>query len=165
MLIGTKKGEEGIGGKKACFAFFALFAFLGSSTPLTREPDFYNGPLYVRQSGKAKVIRVGQQFELKIDQEAKVEGEDLIVKFDSLLEDSRCPEGVNCIRAGNARIRIKSWKGNQTPSTFEINTDEGAKSSSYLSYEIALVALKPQPKPDAKVQPNEYNAMLVVTKK
>ncbi|MCI0389061.1 MAG: hypothetical protein MOB07_09910 [Acidobacteria bacterium] len=111
------------------------------------------------------MIRLGQEFELKIDQEALLEGEGLTVRFDSVLEDSRCPEGVDCIWSGNAKIRLKSGKQKQTPATVELNTDAGAKSSSYLNYEISLVVLKPRPKADAKVHPNEYKATLVVTKK
>lgn len=111
------------------------------------------------------MIRLGQEFELKIDQEALLEGEGLTVRFDSVLEDSRCPEGVDCIWSGNAKIRLKSGKQKQTPATVELNTDAGAKSSSYLNYEIKLVALKPRPKADKPVQPDEYRAVLIVTKK
>ncbi|MGH9769208.1 MAG: hypothetical protein ACREAB_17410 [Blastocatellia bacterium] len=111
------------------------------------------------------MIRLGQEFELKINQEAMIEGEGLAVVFDSVLEDSRCPEGVDCIWSGNAKIRLRSSKQKQTPATIELNTDVGAKNSSYLNYEISLVALKPRPKADAKVQPGEYKATLVVRKK
>jgi hypothetical protein len=165
MRIGSKKGKEGKKGKKEFFAFFALFAFFASSPPFGTETDLNNPLRFARQSRKAEVIRLGREFELKIDQEALVEGEGLTLKFESVLEDSRCPEGVDCIWSGNAKIKLKSGKQKQTPATVELNTDAGDKSSSYLNYEIKLVALKPRPKADAKVQPNEYKATLVVAKK
>jgi hypothetical protein len=133
------------------FAFFALVAF------------FF--PLFAQQSRKAEVIRLGQEFELKINQEAMIEGEALAVEFESVLEDSRCPEGVDCIWSGNAKIRLRSGKQKQTPAAVELNTHIGSKSSSYLNYEIRLVALKPRPKADKPIQPNEYRATLIVTKK
>jgi hypothetical protein len=132
----------------ALFAFFTLFS-----------------PLFAQQSRKAEVIRLGQEFELKINQEAMIEGEALAVEFESVLEDSRCPEGVDCIWSGNAKIRLKSGKQKQTPAAVELNTHVGSKSSSYLNYEISLVALKPRPKADKPIQPNEYRATLIVTKK
>ena len=130
------------------FAFFALYS-----------------PLFAQQSRKAEVIRLGQEFDLKINQEAMIEGEALAVVFESVLEDSRCPEGVDCIWSGNAKIRLRSGKQKQTPAAVELNTNVGSKSSSYLNYEISLVALKPRPKADKPVQPNEYRATLIVTKK
>jgi hypothetical protein len=135
----------------AAIALFAFFAFLS--------------PLFAQQSRKAEVIRLGQEFELNINQEAVVEGEGLAVAFESALEDSRCPEGVDCIWSGNAKIRLRLGKQKQTPAPVEINTNVEPKSSSYLNYEVKLIALKPRPKADKPVQPNEYKATLIVTKK
>jgi len=136
------------------FASFALFAFCA-----------FFSPLFAQQSRKAEVIQLGQEFDLKINQEAAIEGEGLAVVFESVLEDSRCPEGVDCIWSGNAKIRIRSSKQKHAPAPIELNTNVGAKSSSYLDYEIKLVALKPRPKADKPVQSNEYKATLIITKK
>jgi hypothetical protein len=135
----------------AALGLFAFFAFFS--------------PLLAQQPRKAEVIRLGQEFDLKIDQEAAIEGEGLAVVFESVLEDSRCPEGVDCIWSGNAKIRIRSSKQKHAPAHIEINTHVEPKSSSYLDYEIKLVALKPRPKADKPVQPNEYKAALIITKK
>ena len=122
-------------------------------------------PLFAQQPRKADVIRLGQEFDLKINQEAAIEGEGLAVVFESVLEDSRCPEGVDCVWSGNAKIRIRSSKQKHAPARVELNTNVGPKSSSYLDYEINLVVLKPRPKADKPVQPNEYKAALIITKK
>jgi hypothetical protein len=155
MQIRSKKGKERKIGKKEIFVFFALFAFFASSS----------SSLFARQSRKATVVRLGQEFELKINQDAAIEGEGLSVVFESVVEDSRCPEGVDCVWSGNAKVRIRSSKQKLTPATIELNTDVESKSSSYLNYEIRLIALKPRPKADKPVQPNEYKATLVVAKK
>jgi len=136
------------------FASFALFAFFA-----------FFSPLFAQQSRKAEVIRLGQEFDLRINQESAIEGEGLAVVFESVLEDGRCPEGVDCIWSGNAKIRIRSSKQKHASAPIELNTDVGPKSSSYLDYEIKLVALKPRPKADRPVQPNEYKAALIITKK
>jgi len=134
----------------ASFALFAFFAFFST--------------MFAQQSRRAEVIRLGQEFELEINQEAMIEGEGLAVAFESVLEDSRCPEGVDCIWSGNAKIRIRSSKQKHAPATIELNANVGLKSSSYLDYEIKLVELKPRPKADKPVQPNEYKAALIITK-
>jgi len=138
---------------RSLFASFALFAFFAFS------------PLFAQQPRKAEVIRLDQEFELKINQEAAIEGEGLAVVFESVLEDSRCPEGVDCIWSGNAKIRIRSSKQKHATASIELNTNVGPKSSSYLGYEIKLVELKPRPKADKPVQSNEYKATLIITKR
>jgi hypothetical protein len=133
------------------FAFFAFIAFFS--------------PLFAQQSRKAEVIRLGQEFDLKINQEAVIEGEGLAVVFESVIEDGRCPEDVTCVWSGNAKIKVRLSKQKRTPGVINLNTDVKPKSSSYLDYEIRLVALKPLPKKDKPVQRNEYKATLIITKK
>jgi hypothetical protein len=122
-------------------------------------------PLFAQQPRKAEVVRLGQEFELKINQEAAIEGEGLAVAFESVLQDGRCPEGVDCVWAGNAKVKVKLSKQKQTPGAIELNTGVSPKSSSYLDYEIKLVALNPRPKADKVVDPKEYKATLIVAKK
>jgi hypothetical protein len=122
-------------------------------------------PLFAKQSRQAEMIRLGQEFELKINQDATIEGEGLTVAFESVLEEGRCPEGLTCVWAGNAKIKIKLSKKAQKPGAVELNTGVKPKSSSFLNYEIKLVALNPRPKGDKPVEKNEYKATLVVVKK
>jgi len=136
------------------FASFALFAFCA-----------FFSPLFAQQSRKAEVIRLGQEFDLKINQEAMIEGEGLAVVFESVLEDGRCPEDVTCVWSGNAKIKVRLSKQKQKPGAINLNTDVKPMSSSYLGYEIRLVALKPLPKKDKPVQSNEYKATLIITNK
>jgi hypothetical protein len=154
MQRGSEASQESKRGKRFFFASFALITFFISSAILCAQ-----------QSRDAEEIRLGAEFELKIDQRAVIKGEGLAVVFESVLEDSRCPEGVDCIWSGNARIRIRSSKQGQTPATIELNTDAGPKSSSYLNYEVRLVELKPRPKANEAVRPHEYKAALMIKKK
>src|SRR5262249_18319974 len=165
MRTGSEKGKEIKKGKKRFWAFFILFVIFASPSPFAMESGFKNALLLTRLLRKTEVIRLGQQFDLKINQEALVEGEGLTVGFESVLEDSRCPEGAVCVWSGNAKIRLKLSKQKQAPASVELNTHAGSKSSSYLNYEIRLVELKPRPKADKPVQSDEYNATLIVTKK
>ncbi|MCI0665143.1 MAG: hypothetical protein L0220_29105 [Acidobacteria bacterium] len=150
----SKTVQESGRGKRFILASFALISFFISSAFL-----------FAQQPKKAEEIRLGQEFELKINQQAMIEDEGLAVVFESVLNDSRCPEGVVCVWSGNAKIRIKLCKQKQTPATSELNTDAGPKSSSYMNYEVRLVTLKPRPKSNEAVRPSEYKATLVIKKK
>ena len=49
---------------------------------------------------------MNREFDLRVGQEITVAGTDMKVRFDSVKEDSRCPEGVDCIWEGNAKIAL-----------------------------------------------------------
>ena len=51
-------------------------------------------------SNHAKEVPLDREFGLKVGQEGIIKGEQFKAKFISVLEDSRCPEGVTCIQAG-----------------------------------------------------------------
>jgi hypothetical protein len=154
MQKGSEASQESGRGKKFLWVSFALISFFVCSAFL-----------FAQQPRKAEVIQLDKEFELKINQQAMLEDEGLAVEFESVLEDSRCPEGVDCIWSGNAKIKIKLDKKMQTPATSELNTDAGPKSSSYLNYEVKLVALKPRTKANEAIKPSEYIAALIIKKK
>src|SRR6185369_440519 len=66
---------------------------------------------------------LGQEFNLKIGQKARIKGEGLAISFGSVAEDSRCPEGVDCIWAGNGKIIVKLSKPNGDSTSIELNTN------------------------------------------
>jgi hypothetical protein len=121
-------------------------------------------PLFAQQPRRAEVVRLDQEFELKINQEATIEGEGLTITFESVLEDGRCPEGVDCVWAGNAKIKIRMNKQNHKPGAAMLNTGVSPKGVLYYNYEIKLAKLNPPRKADKAVDPNEYKASLIVTK-
>src|SRR5699024_5712059 len=43
----------------------------------------------------------------KWEQGKKLQYEDYQLKFEKVIEDSRCPVDVNCIRAGEAKVKIQ----------------------------------------------------------
>ena len=101
-------------------------------------------------------VRVGKQ--------KKFSRSKISVKFVSLIEDSRCPEGVNCVWAGNARIKVQISEGRDAGETFEMNTNLGAKGASFRGYAINLVSLAPTPKADVKVNSDSYAAVFSISR-
>ena len=63
---------------------------------------------------------LGAEFELKVNQEAVINSENIRIKFLEILEDSRCPRDVQCIWAGQIKILINIMKNNQDMGNFEL---------------------------------------------
>lgn len=100
---------------------------------------------------------------VQINKQKKFSRSNLTIKFVSLIEDSRCPEGTNCVWAGNAKIKIEVSKG-RAKETFEINTNLGPKGATYNGYAIELISLTPVPKENIRINRNGYVATFVVSR-
>lgn len=100
---------------------------------------------------------------IQVNKQKKFTKSKLTVKFVSLLEDSRCPEGTNCVWAGNARIKIEVWNG-RAKNTFELNTNLGAKGASFEGYAIELINLTPVPQENIHIARNGYVAEFAVSR-
>ncbi len=90
--------------------------------------------------------------------------DNLTFRFVSVIEDSRCPVGVNCIWAGNAKIQIKISSKKGISKTFELNTDLQPQTVIFEGFEIKLQTLTPHPKADTKTNPNSYTAVFSIRK-
>ena len=93
-------------------------------------------------------------------QKTIVRGE-LTVKFVSVTEDSRCPAGVQCVWAGNARINLKVSDANGRSKVLEINTTMGAQGDQFGGYAINLISLS-QPGGKSKGGASRYIATLSI---
>lgn len=54
----------------------------------------------------ANGVAPGEPFELAVGESAGVAGHDLTVRFVAVHDDSRCPEGVQCIWQGDAGVEL-----------------------------------------------------------
>jgi hypothetical protein len=52
-------------------------------------------------------VSPGQEFKLPIGKTASLRGENLTLKFTAVTADSRCPNGAQCIRAGEALCSVE----------------------------------------------------------
>ena len=85
----------------------------------------------------------------------------LTVKFVSVVEDSRCPVGVDCIWAGNAKITVKvtDERGSKL---MTMNTTAGPQGDQYGGWAIRLVSLTPQPPQHGKITAARYTAVFSI---
>ncbi len=115
-------------------------------------------------------------FQLKAGQTALIEAQGPIVEFVEVVEDSRCPTGVECVWAGRARILIRvSSSGDALEFGIqELTLEAGLAGPAntgvqgvFDSYLFELVALDPYPGEskgaDAQEEQPGYTATLVVS--
>ncbi|MGB7210886.1 MAG: hypothetical protein WBD27_19685 [Pyrinomonadaceae bacterium] len=104
------------------------------------------------------------EVKLRVAQEKTAPGTAIKIKFMKVVEDSRCPEGVNCIWAGVARVKIQLRKTGKTAKEFELNTNQTDKSITFEGHTIKLAALTPYPKANMSYRADSYSATLTITK-
>jgi hypothetical protein len=90
---------------------------------------------------------------------------DLTISFESVVEDSRCPTGVTCIREGDAAVLLRLEKPGSPPSAPTLHTSgPSAGEIVYDGVTIKLVDVKPYPAADRKPRPDEYRVTLLIRK-
>lgn len=102
--------------------------------------------------------------QVRVGKQKKFSRSKVSVKFVSLVEDSRCPEGVNCVWAGNARITVQITEPGGAGETFDMNTNLGAKGATFAGYAVNLTSLTPTPKENVRINKNGYTATFSIVR-
>ena len=104
-----------------------------------------------------------QQISVRLNKQAKASRSNLTIKFISV-EDSRCPQDVQCVWAGNAKVTIKVTSRRGGAQNFDLNTGAGEKSIKFNGYEIKLDTVTPYPRSNIRINPNGYTATFTITR-
>ena len=108
-----------------------------------------------------------RELTLRIKQETQIDSPDteFNLKFLSVVEDSRCPKGVDCIWEGNARLQLQMslTKTDNNFETFELNTDLEPQSYLIEGYEIKILDLVPKPIVNLIIKQEDYVATFTRT--
>lgn len=89
---------------------------------------------------------------------------DLKIKFISVVEDSRCPVGANCVWAGNAQIQVKITDRQGRSKISVINSTTGPLGDQFGGYAINLTSLTPVPTVDGKPTLSRYTATFSIAR-
>ena len=112
-----------------------------------------------------KAFQLNTPFTLQPGQTVACDCGGLSLTFREVVEDSRCPKGVNCIQAGQAvaRLSILHNDQNQTISlTVPGLSEEAGTIATAGNYQIQLQRLEPYPEEGDSLDPEDYRATLVV---
>jgi hypothetical protein len=98
------------------------------------------------------------QMQLRVGQQRSISNGKVRVKFISVTEDSRCPTDVECVWAGNAKVKIQVWVRGGETKIFELNTNTREKAGQADAYRVELVSLTPARHSKRKIRQNDYRA-------
>ena len=106
--------------------------------------------------------------EIPIGAGREIDNGQLVLKFQEVTEDSRCPANVVCVWAGQAKVQIAVSYEGQDPALRELVLDSTGASNNSISlgdYQVQLVALNPYPGTPAGTDPSDYVATFSVSGK
>ncbi len=102
-----------------------------------------------------------QRVDIKIDHERSVRRTGLKIKFIDMVEDSRCPKDVECIWAGNAKIKVRISKNGRSK-ILELNSNTKSSEDAFAGYKFALVGLTPEPHSNIRINRKGYVAAISI---
>jgi hypothetical protein len=108
---------------------------------------------------------LGQEFKLPVGQTAAITGEDLKLKFDGVTADSRCPKGVQCIWAGEAKVQLSITNNNSTSQVI-YTLPGGAKAvgQDFFNLYKANFELEPYPEANKQIAATDYQLIMTISK-
>lgn len=112
-----------------------------------------------------KQASLDEAFTVKVGQKVEIKDANLQITFTAVEDDSRCPAGVTCVWAGNAKLNIEVKRSKKKYISTSLNTTLNPKDVDYKGYKIKLVGITPNRKADAPLDPAEYEATIIVTNK
>ena len=106
------------------------------------------------------------QIVLSLNESRAISGTSLTVSFEAVVEDSRCPTGVTCIRAGDTVVRVRVGARAGTSSTYLLRTSgQSGAEIEHGDVRVRLVDVRPYPAADKATRPDEYRLTLSIQKK
>jgi hypothetical protein len=109
-------------------------------------------------------VSVNERFTLAPSEVATVRDLNLLVQFQAVTGDSRCPADALCIQGGDALVHIQVVDGGRT-FAYQLHTGDSSRATvTHEQARIALVELQPYPFSSRTIAPGEYRATLTVTR-
>ena len=100
---------------------------------------------------------------LKVNEIAYNSENELRLEIDSVLTDSRCPTGVNCVWEGNAEVRFNLIMEGSSQYSFNLNTNPKFQTDTLLNgFRFSLVGVLPYPEYGETIEHDDYKVEIVV---
>ena len=106
-------------------------------------------------------VAPGQPFQLK-PQKSAIVGGGLVITFDAVLSDSRCPINATCVTAGEARVAMTASTRSNGRAQLQWSTHGAASAVTFGGFIIRLTELQPYPFAGHPTAPGDYVVTLIV---
>jgi hypothetical protein len=103
-----------------------------------------------------------ESIELRPGQEKLLRGAGVRVKLVEIEEDSRCPQGVNCIWAGNVRVALLVRGPGRTSKGEKLNTALEPRELTLNGRTVTISKVSPAKIIDREIKPRSYRITLTL---
>lgn len=105
-------------------------------------------------------------FTLTIGQKAVVDKTDLKIRFDKILEDSRCPAGVQCIWEGrvSVSVELEDSQGRYKMVLIQPGSSDNYVTETYKNYLITY-KITPYPQQNEEIDDSGYRLLLIISQR
>jgi len=86
---------------------------------------------------------------------------DVSITFEKVVEDSRCPEGVQCVWAGNAKIQVKVSQNDSTSEEMIVLFENGKQPMIFQDEKRSLRAMQLKPYPNSSDKGERAYVLLI----
>jgi hypothetical protein len=94
--------------------------------------------------GGVVCARLGEPFDVRVDEAAYIADTRLSVQVTAVPEDSRCPSDVVCAWAGNARVSLTLREGTNAEAV-DVNSTLDPHAATRWGYTVELLDVRPVP--------------------
>lgn len=129
---------------------------------ITLHPSYDYLNVYVSDYELYKDSYFIDDIELKYGECKTVYGQSTLC-FDTVLEDSRCPDGAVCVWEGNAKVQLALSGIGMGKHSIELNTNQSFPTDTTINHlNISLVNVVPYPDINTVIKPEDYKVTLSV---
>lgn len=109
-------------------------------------------------------VQFDAPFKMTQKKGVKFENDDLKILFNTVSEDSRCPEGTTCVWEGEVKVKltIKSKSGSEQVEIVRKGKQQENAIHKIGAHTIYLMAVNPYPKSEQKIAQEDYKITMVV---
>ena len=115
-----------------------------------------------RTRAGGNVNEPAKDLELKVGEEKAPAGADFTLLLAAVPEDSRCPEGVNCIWAGSVGVELV-FCGPKSERTARLNTNTPPRALKYRGRYFHISGVSPKKVEGSEIKPSDYVVTLAVS--
>ncbi len=115
------------------------------------------GPTDTRQ-----VAPLGSRFTINFGETVAIEDTAATITLAEVVQDSRCPTDVTCIRAGDVTLRLATANADGVTMVELTIGDRGEPAANFDGLTVTLLEVAPIPRSTGTIDPLSYSAALIV---
>lgn len=107
-------------------------------------------------------VAIGREFVLGVGEAVALADTGVVLRLETVDNDSRCPADVQCVWEGDATVRVTGIGPGSVRASYDLHVSRGAQEVVHEGLRVRLVRLDPPRRSDRAPAASEYRATLLV---